>query len=63
MVRILVDKPITADKAYREVYCLSTDSKPDGGVNGSFCLEVDSGKLYVWNETAAAWVLYKTIKE
>lgn len=63
MVREIVNKPFTAEKAYKEIYCLSTDSKPDGGVTGSLLLEVDTGKLYVWDEVTPTWVLMKTIKE
>ena len=37
--------------------CLSTDSKPTTGIaNGSMCLEIDTGKLYAYNEDDGEWV-------
>lgn len=45
------------EKSYIEGACLSTDSKPtDGIANGSLCLEMDSGKIYAFNEAGSAWV-------
>lgn len=60
MVRILVDKMHTNEKCYIEVSCLSTDTKPVGNfVTGSILNEVDTGKVYFYNEEAnsgAEWV-------
>ena len=40
-----------------EAACLSTDTKPtDGIANGSLCLEIDTGKIYAYNEDGSAWV-------
>lgn len=42
---------------YIEAVCLSTDSKPTEGVqNGSIVIEMDTGKLYMYNEAGTAWV-------
>lgn len=47
----------SAGKVLIEAACLSTDSKPTTGIaNGSLCLEMDTGKIYAFNETASAWV-------
>lgn len=44
-------------KALVESVCLSTDTKPTTGLaNGSLCLEIDTGKIYAFNETASTWV-------
>ena len=40
-----------------EAACLSTDTKPTTGIaNGSLCLEMDTGKVYAFNEAASEWV-------
>ena len=39
-----------------EIACLSTDTKPTNVCNGSLCLEMDTGKVYAFNETASTWV-------
>lgn len=45
------------NKTLVEACCLSTDTKPTTGVaNGSLCLEMDTGKIYAFNEAGAAWV-------
>lgn len=45
------------EKVLVEAACLSTDSKPtDGIANGSICLEMDTGKVYAYNEAGEAWV-------
>lgn len=35
---------------------LSTDNKPVGVSNGSTFLEMDTGKVYVFNEEGHSWV-------
>ena len=43
-------------KTFVEVYCLSTDEKPiDGIMNGSACIEMDTGKIYFFDELAKIW--------
>ena len=45
------------DKILVEAVCLSTDTKPtDGIANGSVCLEMNTGKVFVFNEAGSAWV-------
>ena len=45
------------DKILVESVCLSTDAKPTTGIaNGSLCLEMNTGKIYVFNESGSAWV-------
>ena len=45
------------EKSYIEAACLSTDDKPtDGIANGSVCLEMNTGKVFVFNEAGNAWV-------
>ena len=45
------------EKSYIEAACLSTDDKPtDGIANGSVCLEMNTGKVFVFNEAGSAWV-------
>ena len=40
-----------------EAACLSTDTKPtDGVANGSVCIEMDTGKVYMFDETNAEWL-------
>ena len=41
-----------------EVYCLSTDTKPTENVlNGASCIEIDTGKFYLFNGDSKTWVL------
>lgn len=42
---------------YMEGVCLSTDSKPtDGVANGSILVEMNTGKVFFYNEAGSAWV-------
>lgn len=51
------DKTIVDGKHYCEIYCLSTDVKPNNLIaNGSILCEVDTGKVYFFNETSGEWV-------
>lgn len=44
------------EKEYVELSMLSTDTKPTSGIiTGSIINEVDTGKVYFFNETSAAW--------
>jgi hypothetical protein len=57
MIRALVERAFTAEKKYVELFGLSTDSKPTTGiVTGSVFVEVNTGKCYLFNEDASAWV-------
>ena len=57
MVRITIETTYPSDKRYIEAFGLSTDSKPTSGViTGSVFVEVDTGKAFLFNETASAWV-------
>lgn len=57
MVTFHVFSPRFDGKAYQEGACLSTDTKPtDGLANGSILVEVDSGKVFFFNEAASEWV-------
>ena len=52
MIRKLVENQFEGTKKYVELACLSTDSKPTGGmITGSLALEVDTGDLYAYDET------------
>lgn len=40
-----------------EAVCLSTDSKPTAGIaNGSIVIEMNTGKIYMYNEAGTTWV-------
>lgn len=65
MVRAVVKKPFTDSLAYAELYGKSTDDKPVSGIiTGSKFTEVDTGDVYLFDETssgtwtkvAAGWV-------
>lgn len=48
---------IDSDSTYVEAVCLSTDSKPTTGIaNGSTCIEMNTGKIFMFNEAGSAWV-------
>lgn len=53
MIRVLVDRFQSENKSYKEIACLSTDTKPVENIcTGSICLEVDTGKAYFYDEEA-----------
>lgn len=58
MVRITTEKIFTDNgKRHIEAFGLSTDSKPTANIiTGSVFVEVDTGKAYLFNETASEWV-------
>ena len=57
MIRAIVERAFTPEKNYVELFGLSTDAKPTSGiVTGSVFVEVDTGKVYLFNEAASAWV-------
>lgn len=54
MIRKLVDRYYTPDKKYAEMFGLSTDTKPkDGLVTGSKFTEVNTGDIYLFDETGS----------
>lgn len=47
----------TRNKQIKEIACLSTDTKPTEGVaNGSILIEMNTGKIYMFNEAGAEWL-------
>lgn len=47
----------TRNKQIKEIACLSTDTKPtDGVANGSICIEMNTGKVFMFNEAGAEWL-------
>lgn len=48
---------VTNDNCF-EFRGLSTDKKPTKGIgNGSIFLEMDTGKVFMFNETNRTWIL------
>lgn len=57
MVRVTNETTYPANKRYIEAFGLSTDSKPTTGIiTGSVFVEVDTAKVYLFNESSSAWV-------
>ena len=65
MIRKLVDRYFSEDDKYSEMFGLSTDDKPtEGLITGSKFTEVDTGDVYLFDETgngtwtkvSAGWV-------
>ena len=59
---------ITTNKKYQyfngelnqtcEVFCKSTDAKPTEGIpNGASCIEINTGKFYLFEGDSKQWVL------
>lgn len=56
-MRTLTDKIFDDEKRYQVIYGTSAETKPTAGiVMGSVFVEVDTGKAFLYNETADAWV-------
>ena len=56
-VSTFYDADTKTEKALIEWYGLSTDTKPEAGIAmGSLAFEVNTGKIYAFNETAEEWV-------
>lgn len=55
---VTLDKQIADgfSSANQTFYGLSTDDKPTGTGNGSFFLEMDTGKAYLFNADASEWI-------
>ena len=48
---------VDGDASLIEASCMAADSKPTTGlINGSLCIEMDTGKIYAFNEAGSAWV-------
>ena len=45
----------SVDVRRKEIMCLSDDTKPTDVANGSVCLEIDTGKLFVYDEENESW--------
>lgn len=45
----------SVDVRRKEIMCLSGDDKPTDVANGSVCLEIDTGKLFVYDEEGENW--------
>lgn len=65
MIRTIVEKAFVPEKKYVEMFGKSTDSKPlTGIVTGSKFTEVDTGDVYLfdesgdgtWTKVSAGWV-------
>ena len=59
--RIFVEHKIEGGKLVPynidEIYVNSSDSKPTSSLcNGSICIEVDTGKIFLFNEATSGWV-------
>ena len=56
MIRTLVDRMFNEDDHYKEMFGLSTDTKPtDGLITGCKFTEVDTGDVYLFDEIAETW--------
>lgn len=56
-MRALVENKFSDNKKYVELYGTSSESKPTTGiVMGSVFVEVNTGKVFLFNEDASAWV-------
>lgn len=57
MIREIYSRFLTADKRYIEATGLSTDTKPTQNIaQGSIFTEIDTGKVFFFNETGTQWV-------
>lgn len=57
MITFTVHNPPTEQKAYKEGFCLSTDTKPSTDlVNGSILVEIDTGTVFFFDEEGGEWV-------
>ena len=39
----------------KEIYCLSTDTKPTDVPNGSILIEMDTSTIYTFDEAGSTW--------
>lgn len=38
------------------IYCLSTDTKPDYAENATALMEMDTGKVFLWDAENETWL-------
>lgn len=63
MVRVITKEYIDG-RRYAVVTCSEDDTKPTTNfVQGSECIETDTGKFYLFNEDTSDWDYQCTIKE
>ena len=56
MVRIMVREAYDGERDYIEAACTSGDTPPVGKfINGSWVLQVDTGKVRFYNEDTESW--------
>lgn len=56
MIRFYSSEQVDNEKVLVEIACLSTDSKPTAGIaTGSLALEVNTGKIYAFDEVGESW--------
>ena len=49
--------PAAGTTRYVEIFCLAADTKPTSKIaNGSIAVEIDTGKVFFFNEEGGAWV-------
>lgn len=51
--------PCGAERMYKEGACLSTDDKPIDVANGSKLFEMDTSKLYLYDQAGETWREWK----
>lgn len=47
---------VSKQRQNRVFYCLSTDTKPTGVGNGDVLIEMDTGKVYLYDADGAEWL-------
>ena len=56
MISVNKEDWVASNYPYREGVCLSTDTKPtDGWANGSKLIEMDTGKVFMYDEANGQW--------
>lgn len=56
-MRITEQTPVSDELSIVTIYGTSSETKPTTGIAfGSVFIEVDSGKAFLFNESASAWV-------
>ena len=60
MITIVSDSAFFDGRHCYEFRGLSTDTKPEGKINGSKFVELDTGKTYWYNEDSESWIAEST---